>query len=294
MNYFEDHIGDYAAATSHLTWDEDMAYTRLIRAYYHHEKPIPADFAAACRLARASTLKQKEAIKTVLHEFFKLEEDGWHQKRCDEEIARFKDKQAKAKRSAEVRWNQTRTHTEGNANASPDAMRTHTEGNAPIPIPSKKKKNFVESNVVTPPPVESLPPSPEHATRKGVLCKRLRAIGIDAAPHLPVWEETLLQFDDEAIIAVAEIAKARKPGERIHLNYLAPILTHPVSAQSQEGNHEAHQRDTRSRTKRVSDKLDEIARASIEREQAAAAGALDGGDLQAHPGEVWPPLDGGH
>lgn len=89
MNYFEDHIGDYAAATAHLSWDEDMAYTRLIRAYYHHEKPIPKDFKQACRLARAQTKKQCDAVQVVLEEFFSLEEDGWHQKRCDEEITRY-------------------------------------------------------------------------------------------------------------------------------------------------------------------------------------------------------------
>ena len=40
MNYYEHHLGDWAAATGHLTWDEDMAYTRLLRAYYHAERPI--------------------------------------------------------------------------------------------------------------------------------------------------------------------------------------------------------------------------------------------------------------
>ena len=43
MNYFEHHIGDYAAATAHLSWDEDMAYSRLLRWYYQHEKPLPAE-----------------------------------------------------------------------------------------------------------------------------------------------------------------------------------------------------------------------------------------------------------
>ncbi len=90
MNYFEDHIGDYAAATAHLTWDEDMAYTRLIRAYYHSEKPIPQG--QAYRLARATTPTQRKAVDTVIAEFFTLEEDGYHQKRCDEEIARFHEK----------------------------------------------------------------------------------------------------------------------------------------------------------------------------------------------------------
>ena len=63
-----------------------------------------------------------------------------------------------------------------------------------------------------------------NATRVGALCRQLRQIGIDAAPHLPAWPDLLDRFTDEQIIAVAEIAKARKPDERIHLNYLVLIL----------------------------------------------------------------------
>ena len=125
MNYFEDHIGDYAAATLHLTWDEDMAYTRLIRAYYHTEKPIPKD--QVYRLARAATPAHRKAVDAVLKDFFTLDGDDYRQKRCDHEIARFKDKQEKAKRSADARWNASKPHSEGNANG----MRTHSEGNAP-------------------------------------------------------------------------------------------------------------------------------------------------------------------
>ena len=88
MNYYEHHLGDWAAATGHLTWDEDMAYTRLLRAYYHAEKPIPTD--QGYRLAKASTPAQRRAVDAVLQEFFTLEADGWHQKRTDAEIARFK------------------------------------------------------------------------------------------------------------------------------------------------------------------------------------------------------------
>jgi len=141
VNYFEDHIGDYAAATAHLTWDEDMAYTRLIRAYYHTEKPIPKD--KAHRLARAVTPAQRRAVDSVLVEFFTLQDNCYCQKRCDEEIARFQDKQDKAKRSADARWNAHRSQSDRNANASTNAMRTHSEGNAPSlqtpdTIPNKK------------------------------------------------------------------------------------------------------------------------------------------------------------
>ncbi|MCE7031759.1 YdaU family protein [Lysobacter sp. GX 14042] len=89
MNYFEHHIGDYAAATSHLTLLEDAVYSRLLRRYYLQECPLPADVKQVARLAGARTPDELEAVDAVLAEFFTLEDDGWHNKRADEEIARF-------------------------------------------------------------------------------------------------------------------------------------------------------------------------------------------------------------
>lgn len=149
MNYYEHHLGDWAAATGHLTWDEDMAYTRLLRAYYHHERSIPDG--QQYRLAKASTPAQRKAVDQVLAEFFELREGHHHQKRADAEIARYQDKQRKAKASAEARWSQSGR----NANASPDAMRTHSEGNAlqtPDTRHQKKDKN---------PPATRVPPCPD-------------------------------------------------------------------------------------------------------------------------------------
>lgn len=147
MNYYTHHLGDYAAATAHLSWDEDAAYTRLIRAYYHQEKPIPLDLKDAYRLARAQSAAQRKAVETVLQEFFIRSDDGWHQKRCDEEIEHFKDKQSKAKRSADARWSAKPSDSEGNANASgtqceriTNALQTKCEGNAPNPNPNPNQK----------------------------------------------------------------------------------------------------------------------------------------------------------
>jgi uncharacterized protein YdaU (DUF1376 family) len=130
MNYYEHHIGDYAEATGHLSFAEDAAYSRLVRKYYASEKPLPSDLKAVQRLVGARSKEERDAVETVLAEFFTLSADGWRNKRCDEEIARYQDKQAKAKRSADARWSKSKTHSEGNANASPNAMRTHSEGNA--------------------------------------------------------------------------------------------------------------------------------------------------------------------
>lgn len=89
MNYYEHHLRDYDAATAHLSWDEDLAYTRLLRWYYRKEKPIPADVKEACRQVRAASKVQRDAVQAVLREFFELREDGWHEDTCDEAIAAF-------------------------------------------------------------------------------------------------------------------------------------------------------------------------------------------------------------
>lgn len=91
MNYYEHHLGDWAAATGHLTWDEDMAYTRLLRAYYHHEQAIAEG--QQYRLAKASTPAQRRAVDQVLSEFFELRDGRYHQKRADAEIAKYHEKE---------------------------------------------------------------------------------------------------------------------------------------------------------------------------------------------------------
>ena len=129
MNYFQLHIGDYEKATAHLTAVEDGVYNRLLRRYYDTEQPIPADIKAVQRLVRARSKDEREAVETVLEEFFSITPDGWRHGRCDEEITAFHGKKDKARASANARWKRD----SGNANASPDDMRTHSERNANAP-----------------------------------------------------------------------------------------------------------------------------------------------------------------
>ena len=128
MNYYEHHIGDYAEATAHLSFVEDAAYSRMIRKYYATEKPLPADIKAVQRLVGARTKEEREAVDTVLHEFFELQDDGWHQRRCDADLQKFLSKQEKARASANARW--SKPHDDRNANASEPHMRTDSERNA--------------------------------------------------------------------------------------------------------------------------------------------------------------------
>lgn len=91
MNFFEHHIGDYDQATAHLSAVEDGIYSRLIRWYMASECPIPADPKVIQRRVRAHTKDERAAVTSVLAEFFQLRDGFYHQHRCDEEIARYKE-----------------------------------------------------------------------------------------------------------------------------------------------------------------------------------------------------------
>lgn len=128
MNYYEHHLGDYAAATPHLTLLEDAVYSRLLRRYYVQEQPLPPDPAQVARLCGARASEEVSAVEAVLNEFFELQVDGWHNKRADAEIERYKDKQAKARASADARWNKPGKRTQ--CERSADALPAQSDGNA--------------------------------------------------------------------------------------------------------------------------------------------------------------------
>lgn len=91
MNYYPFHIGDFAAHTAHLTWEEDIAYRRALDWYYLNEKALPGDVAKVARLIRMP--KSVAVIDAVLAEFFDKADDGWHNKRADQELASMAAKQ---------------------------------------------------------------------------------------------------------------------------------------------------------------------------------------------------------
>lgn len=175
MHHYPRHIGDYLTATAHLSLLEHGVYTRLLDVYYTRETPIPDDQAE--RLVGARTQEERDAVRLVLAEFFKLGGDGWRQSRCDEEIEACREKQAKAAKSADARWSkqrEERSECERNANA----MRTHSEGNAPN----------TNTNIPT----------------------SLRSAGKARATRLPLdWRPP----DDDWGWAIAEIGEDRAKGE---------------------------------------------------------------------------------
>jgi len=121
MHYYQFNIGDYVSHTRHLSPIEDIAYRRLLDAYYLSERPLNSGLAA---VARQIGLKEYEAeVHEVLEEFFKLTEDGWINSRADKEISHFKGKIEQASRagkaSAERRNNSRSTDVQPTNNQEP-------------------------------------------------------------------------------------------------------------------------------------------------------------------------------
>ncbi len=153
MNYFPFHIGDYLSATRHLSWDEDAAYRRLLDAYYTSEKPLPTDLRQVFRLVVASTETQREAVETVLKEFFELTDSGWVNRRAERELDAMRDKQQKQRDKANKRW-QKPAGERSNASAMPvhvdsDAAASEKHADAmpptPTPTPTPKKEEKKET-----------------------------------------------------------------------------------------------------------------------------------------------------
>jgi len=94
MHYYQFHIGDYRAATAHLSNEEDLAYRRLLDMYYDMEGPLPGDTQWVARRIRVDN----ETVLNVLFDMFEQTENGlWKHNRADKEIAKYKAIEARNK-----------------------------------------------------------------------------------------------------------------------------------------------------------------------------------------------------
>ena len=167
MNYYEHHLGDYARDAGHLSMIEDGAYRRLIDVYYARELPLPVDIKECQKLTRCTSAAERKAVEYVLAKFFRLADDGYHQKRCDEEIGK-----AKARIEA-ARLNGKKG---GRPKANPNPELTHKE---PSGFPSgsnQETQPFISAN-----PEKSSPPPTSHLKDSDPSDLAETAVSIDRA-----------------------------------------------------------------------------------------------------------------
>ena len=196
MNYYKFNIGDYAAATRHLTMIEHGAYRLLLDVYYTSEAKLPADIKAVARKAGARSKDEIAAVEVVLNEFFILQADGWRHSRCDSEIAAFHAKaetnrvsgkkggrprrQTQMVSEANPRETLTTNHKPGTNNQTPQTP----QGGAPDGA-GGVEPTFPD-DIADLTPIETSPSAGSACTTAGSVCLAMKAAGIaDTNPGNP-------------------------------------------------------------------------------------------------------------
>lgn len=146
MNYYSFHIGDYAAHTRNLSLLEDLAYRRLLDAYYLAERPLNG---CATDVAREIGMRECVAeVEYVLGKFFELTEEGWSNKRAEKEIAHFSDKKQKASEAGKAsaqRRSSVRSTSAGKVATSVEKVSTDVQPtNNQEPITNTTDKSVVD------------------------------------------------------------------------------------------------------------------------------------------------------
>ena len=93
MNFYPRYPGDYAKKTARLTLAEHGAYALLLDELYSSEEPLPADTEELCRICRAISKSERDAVIRVAEKFFPAGDDGLRRnERAEEEIAKARPK----------------------------------------------------------------------------------------------------------------------------------------------------------------------------------------------------------
>ncbi len=239
MNYYERHLGDYAKDTAHLTMIEHGAYSLLLDRYYSTEQGIPND--QAHRVARARTREEKQAVDSVLGEFFVLVDGIWINRRCDEEITKAQTKikaaQENGKRGGRPKSNPTQTknkpsgfsvvsenETQEKAHQTPDTRHQLDKTN-------DDRNSISVSNVVVENPTQTNNPIQSRANELAIMLRKRGASLQSSDPNILEWATSGVT-DAQALTAL-ETAKqnraAKSSTQPITASYLNAII---LSAES--------------------------------------------------------------
>lgn len=228
MNFYKHHIGDYDQATRHLSFVEDAAYCRLIRKYYADEGPLPKDLKKVQKLIAARTKEEKSAVETVLEEFFTLEDDGWHQKRCDEELEAARVKAERNRQVGKLGGRPRKTETQTEPTENPDGFETETQT-----VSENNPSQKPDTRLQTPEEKQQHNHGGESRAAEGSIDRHvqvailLRGLGVSPITPMHPTARELAETgaSDEQLRAAVDVARERKPApEAISPNYLKPIL----------------------------------------------------------------------
>jgi uncharacterized protein YdaU (DUF1376 family) len=232
VNYYKRHLGDYAAATRHLSLLEHGVYTLLLDWYYVNERPLPADEAAVARLVGARSKDERSAVSQILREFFDLRESGWHHARCDAEIAEAAELGAEGEARKENERERQRRHRQRRKELF-EELRKHGE----VP-PFETATNILEGMLsrvtgrdrtsTSPEPVTHVTPDATAIHKPIAISQELRAAdaasgGQSADPRKQLWDIGVSILGDKSRSLIG--AACKRVGEAKVAEVLAQMAT---------------------------------------------------------------------
>lgn len=149
MHHYPFHIGDYAAHTRNLSLMEDLAYRRLLDAYYLAERPLDG---CATEVARSIGMREhQDEVGYVLSKFFVKTDAGWVNARADAEIERFKAKSEQASRAGKASAERRQIARSTSVEKNPTGVQP-TKNQEPEPSPSLRSGDKPPRKRAAPPP----------------------------------------------------------------------------------------------------------------------------------------------
>jgi uncharacterized protein YdaU (DUF1376 family) len=228
MHYYQFNIGDYIKDTAHLELVEDAIYRRLIDHYYMTESPIPNETQTVIKRLRLGSVEV--ILQAILVEFFHLNPDDncWHHTRCDKEITAYRKRCEINKKVGKLGGRPKKT--ESVISGFPE--KTLTNNHKPLTINQEPIKDRKRASPF-------VPPSFIEVQRYIADCN----LSINASGFIDYYE-----------------SNGWMVGKNKMKNWQAACRTWEKRNETNRPNNQA---DNRSRAKRFSDKLDEIAIRSV-------------------------------
>ena len=206
MHYYQFNIGDYTSHTRGLSLMEDLAYRRLLDAYYINERPFNG---CSTDVAREIGMREyAEEVEYVLDKFFSRNSEGeWLNKRAQKEINKYKKRKDAAKAAGEAsgkaRKNKgfERSFNDCSTDAEPTNNQEPLTSAVQKPLNANTSANAEEGKTsVLPPKVngcpyqeivnlyhEKLPMLPKIRMLSDARKKSIRARWVNELPDLETW-----------------------------------------------------------------------------------------------------------
>ena len=251
------YIAEYQSDTNRLTTMQHGAYLLLIMDYWRNGE-LPNDKAILLQITRLPD-DAWEMLQALLKHYFKLSSSNtWTHARIEKELSKAAKNQAvaseKASKAARTRWN----NASSNAPSIHQAMPEQCPSPSPLPIRKELKESPRKY-------------SDDDMSIAELIFSKVQEIDAKAKrPNLESWANEvrlMRERDNRSRDDILDIFIFANTHSFWRTNILSPSKLREkfttLLAQKTRPINEVNQQDNRSRAKRVSDKLDEIAIRSI-------------------------------